>query len=598
MLTPDTRTVLLDDLQAPPGYEVDHAVATTFTLDLSAAMLPPFAISGIGGGSVGRDPIALLQALRRASDKVDIFCQAGSIAVPRSADLVAFLEPMIHQVVPPRGGLFHPKLWLLRFTAPDAAPRFRLLVLSRNLTHDNTWDIAVRLDSESLDDSPQETNRPLTDLIRWLTGNVLHIAPERRQRLERLADEVAHVHWEHPDHVRLVIFHVSGIPDQPTTDFWAGGHLVISPFVTEDGLAQVTRGPKHKKPTVLVSRQETLDALPAEALDGITAFTLAADTELPSAEDEDSDGEERPAGSLNGLHAKVYVLEPTDRWAAARVLMGSSNATGRALTRNVEFLVEVFGKRAKLGIDQVLPLDASQRGLRPLVEPYVRQQLPDQTEDKAREHLQRRLREIAAIPHCVVVKEDTSGASYSATVSSAAPYPAVDGVTFTIHLLSRPGVVATVEGSPHLVVTGLTAADITPCIAVTARDGKYEESTVLLGQLVGAPEGRLDAVVANQINDKDKFRRLLLLLLSLGNPAELAALLADRESGDGTAGFFGTDDSGILELVLRALASGSSAITDLDGIVAAVDPSVLPEGFEPFWEEVRQARELIGEESA
>ena len=123
MLTPDARTVLLEDLRAPDGYTLDHAVTTTFTLDLTAAMLPPFAFADIGIGSSRPDPISMLQSLRRAGSKVDIFCQAGAIGVPRSADLVAFLEPMVHQVVPPTGGLFHPKCWFLRFASPDREPR-------------------------------------------------------------------------------------------------------------------------------------------------------------------------------------------------------------------------------------------------------------------------------------------------------------------------------------------------------------------------------------------------------------------------------------------------------------------------------------------
>ena len=211
MLTPDARTVLLDDLHAPAGYRIDHAVATTFTLDLTAAMLPPFAIAGLDVGGRRSDPITLLQALRHASDKVDLFCQAGAIAVPRSEDLVAFLEPMVHQVTP-GNRLFHPKIWLLRFTAEGAPPRYRLLVLSRNLTHDNTWDIAVRLDSESVADESQQTNEPLTALLRWLPDHVHHIDPERRGRLLTLADEVAHVVWERPEDVKRLTLHAIGLP--------------------------------------------------------------------------------------------------------------------------------------------------------------------------------------------------------------------------------------------------------------------------------------------------------------------------------------------------------------------------------------------------
>ena len=37
MLAPDNRALLLDALRPPPGYSLDRAVATTFTLDLETA---------------------------------------------------------------------------------------------------------------------------------------------------------------------------------------------------------------------------------------------------------------------------------------------------------------------------------------------------------------------------------------------------------------------------------------------------------------------------------------------------------------------------------------------------------------------------------
>ncbi len=605
MLTPDARTVLLDDLLAPPGYEVDAAVATTFTLDLTAAMLPPFALSGIGTSAVGRDPISLLQALRRASDKVDIFCQAGSIGVPRSPDLVAFLEPMVHQVIPPPGGLFHPKIWVLRFVASDAEPRHRLLVLSRNLTHDNTWDIAVRLDSESLDEGPREQNEPLRALLRWLPEHALHVDAARRERIHALADEVARVQWERPEHVESITFHAGGLPGQPVIDFRAGGRLIISPFVTPGGLARATAGPGRQR--ILVSRQETLDDLAPEALEEVTAYTLAVDTDVPVTDETATDtttthdGDTPSPGTLSGLHAKVYVLEPTSTWKKARVLMGSSNATDPGLTSNVEFLVEIFGRRDRLGIEQVLPSDASSRdGIRPLLEPYVRQAPPDRTEEKARRRLQDHLRRIAEINHVIEIhREDpTRGTTYAATVTAERAYPTADDVEVKINLLTRAGSTTPVVGHPHHTVGGLAIADITPCIAVTASEGTYSESTVILGRLLGSPEGRLVAVIAQQVNDKDKFRRLVLLLLSLGHPGELASLLAEKNSGEGSDGFFGTGLNGILELVLRGLGSRSDAIDDLDRLVTAVDAKVLPDGFEPFWEQVSAARRLLEEEKA
>ena len=594
MLTPDARTVLLDDLRAPAGYRIDHAVATTFTLDLTAAMLPPFAIAGLDVGGRRSDPITLLQALRHASDKVDLFCQAGAIAVPRSEDLVAFLEPMVHQVTP-GNRLFHPKIWLLRFTAEGAPPRYRLLVLSRNLTHDNTWDIAVRLDSESVADEPQQTNEPLTALLRWLPDHVHHIDPERRGRMLTLADEVAHVVWEHPEDVRRLRLHAIGLPGQAGPDWSAGRHLVISPFVRADGLTHVTAG--HRRPPVLISRQESLDAMPEAALGGVETFTLAADVDVPVVDDGSPDDADAPL--LQGLHAKVYVLEPTDRWASARMLLGSSNATLPGLTSNIEFLVEVIGRRKQLGIDTILPPDAeSSAGLRPMLEPYARQELPDQDEEQERRRLQRSLREIAAIEHLVeITPEERSegGRTYRATVSAAEGYRVGDAEV-TLALLTRRSSTAVVAGHPHLVVHDLPTADISPCIVVTLTRGTTSESAVVLGRLVGAPEGRLDAVIARQVDDPEKFVRLLMLLLSLGNPSELAALLAQRRGSGSGGGGLDITTSGVLELVLRGLGNGDSGIEDLDRLITTVlADSVLPEGFREFWDEVSRARHLLEE---
>ena len=83
MLAPDSRAVLLDLLRPPPGHELRHAVATTFTLDLSAALVPPLAFVA-RGLSASTNQVSLLTAVRSISERIDIFCQAGQIAVPRT----------------------------------------------------------------------------------------------------------------------------------------------------------------------------------------------------------------------------------------------------------------------------------------------------------------------------------------------------------------------------------------------------------------------------------------------------------------------------------------------------------------------------------
>ena len=54
---------------------------------------------------------------------------------------------------------------------------------------------------------------------------------------------------------------------------------------------------------------------------------------------------------LNGLHAKLFVI---DRGWDASVFSGSFNATVHALEHNVEFMVELVGKKSRFGVDQFL----------------------------------------------------------------------------------------------------------------------------------------------------------------------------------------------------------------------------------------------------
>ena len=68
-------------------------------------------------------PLELLESIRRMSDRITVFCQAGQITVPGQGyvKLFASLEASTVPVSAPRGGVFHPKLWALRFAPTEAA---------------------------------------------------------------------------------------------------------------------------------------------------------------------------------------------------------------------------------------------------------------------------------------------------------------------------------------------------------------------------------------------------------------------------------------------------------------------------------------------
>jgi len=278
VLAPDDRQLLLPQLQPPPGMTLGHAVGATFTLDLESALVAPFAAAS----RVLADtlhPIAALEALRSTTDRIDIFFQNGHLAAPTArSGLHAFLEQVLHPVVEPiPGHLFHPKFWLLKFVpahdpaAPLVESLFRLVVTSRNITTDASWDVVVGLDGRVPDRRPQAINAPISRLIRALPTLTQHeLTSERVARLDELADDVRRVEWDPPAGVDRLAFHVFGIEGQPVTaDFDARRMLVVSPFATDDGLL-FSAGPSLKE-QLLVSRQEQIDLLGEEStkwLDG------------------------------------------------------------------------------------------------------------------------------------------------------------------------------------------------------------------------------------------------------------------------------------------------------------------------------------------
>jgi hypothetical protein len=207
MPEPDGRAALTEQLRPPTGFQLAHAVATTFTLDLTTALSVPLAFAAHRVRD-SRDPIAILDAVRRAADKIDVFAQAGQVFEPRGAsDLFALLEPMIHPArAPQRNMLFHPKVWVLEYAGGDARS-YRMLCASRNLTNDRSWDLVVRLDGIAKDE-PTEQSSPLGAFVRALPGMSVQPLPEHRAaRITELADAVANIEWEHPSDVRALRFH-------------------------------------------------------------------------------------------------------------------------------------------------------------------------------------------------------------------------------------------------------------------------------------------------------------------------------------------------------------------------------------------------------
>jgi hypothetical protein len=588
MLAPDARAVLLDQLRPPSGSQLDHAVATTFTLDLAAALVPPLAFAAFGlRGSP--DQIAVMEAVRSCTNRVDIFCQAGQIKVPRQAsDLMAFPRTAGAPGAPAPAGSSVPPEAVAAALRERGRVRVPAAVLDPQPHHGP--QLGRGAPAGWVAGRPSAASRPLADLVRALPGMATSALPEgRRERLAAFAEDLRRVDWERPQDVNEVVFHVFGLAGRrPQIDFSGYRHLVIAPFCNDRGLAVVA--PETSPKVDVVSRPEDLDRLEPESAQRITGYVISA---LAGLEEPDQDGAAVGQQVLSGLHAKLYVVE---RNRLAHVFLGSPNATEAAFGGNVEVLVELIGGATKLGVGQFLDDDAPFAGL---LEPYGTaggaEPGPD---DEARYALQNLLRALAEVPLTVTVEPQAG--DHRLTITSAAPLDIPAGYRCNVELLTRPGTAADLDpGAPvQATFDGLPTADITPFLVLRAATPEgLLGGTAVRAVLVGDPAGRLDEVLARQVDTAEKFLRFLALLLGLSDGGAWAAAAAGADGAG--AGWFASS-AGVFELAVRALADRPDAIADLDQLVSRLMQSedgqrVLPDGFADLWAVVADThRRLTG----
>lgn len=608
MLSPEDRTLLVD-LLAPPdaGFRLERAVATTFTLHLTALLPVPLGLAGADLSS-STDPLSVLQAVRNYSDRIDVFCQAGHVSVPSQRnDLLAFLEPMVHQVkAPAPGHLFHPKLWALQYVNDDGEELFRLVCGSRNLTHDRAWDTVVHLEGRRTLQR-RALNRPIADFLASLADRVpAGISPRRKAGISELAESLRYVEWERPDNVvgtDWLRFHVFGLGHRTKPNMGGYRRLVVSPFLNDAGLEEVW--PRGAGECVLVSRAEELDAVGQEwrgRFEGHADLrVLDESAAIPEPESDD-------AGlrwSLSDLHAKLYVVE---RNKEAHVFVGSANTTDAAWGGNDELLVEIVGKVGTYGVHATLGSAGGGTGSggfgRILLPHTLGESTAESAEDELRRVFENALRDLASLTFTATVEGERERPLL--WVRSDEPLRAAPSLPGNVELTAE---LLTLTAQSHRPSFGIRldhrwqlsqVEEITPFLVLRLASGvgaaRVEVSSVVLARLVGDPPDRLDRVLARRIGTTSEFLRFVLLLLQL---AGRESWLPDSQGG-GIFGAFamGEDGSGLLEAVLTALASTPGAIDDIDRLVKRLSATeqgrqVLPDGWGEFWPAVVEARSRL-----
>lgn len=330
-----------DKLKPPKGYSLSFAVGTSYSLDLKALGQALIALDKTKEECVDDSSFSLQDAIERLSEKVILFHDSGAVSSNNLDNKILItLDSLVFPVKYPDGA-FHPKIWVIRFEN-DVNPKilkFRVLVLSRNMSFDKCLDLIYSLDGK-LDENTDHTtkNSPLCDLLEYLST----ILPKDESKVERINDlkeSLKHVVFslsetEAFDDFEFMLTNPKG--SSSNDQFVNSGlytdtfdeMLLMSPFLKN---IVVGRFLKNANKIRIITRKDALTELinPIKGESNDVSVYIMNNRFI--------------SGNLNAydIHAKLFV---TKKGTEQNLYMGSANATYGAFYNNVEFLIRLHCK--------------------------------------------------------------------------------------------------------------------------------------------------------------------------------------------------------------------------------------------------------------
>ncbi len=579
----------------PEDYRLTQAVATAYSVDLDTLLSIPVALyyaQTLEGQLQGKD-VQLIRAIQHTAQTLTIYHQEGQLRVPRAAkDIYAYFEDSLVPILPDGAFTsFHPKTWVLRYEheeSPDDVV-FRLIVLSRNLTFDRSWDVAACLEGKP-EAEQLSWNKPLVDFHAWL--NSKRPIPNG----DSFLDELGRVNLEVPEPFDDYSFHPIGVPgygQNPTANQYAERVMCLSPFLHAKALDSMWQH-VDETPQIL-SRRVELERLAPEVLAQFDCYCLSdvvVDGErLASAEEGDGEPLEQD------LHAKVFLFDDS---AKTTWFLGSANATQAAFERNVEFLVELNGTAPTTRLNKVRKQLIGNDEAGELFIPFAAAEGGKETEEDEKRRAAIRTLEYAILKAAmrgeVTVAEnqvnydlalhiDLSGVHGRSNLS-ASVRPFVRGVEDRALRFDKQN---------SLQFLNISETSLSRFLHFTVfEEGETLREFLVHIEIAGIPDSRLDNIFKSIIDSRDKFfaylRFLLTDELSKEDLEDDPPPRTKKRKGEGGGWDF---DRPIFEQLLVTASRNPRRLLEVDRVISSLHESngksVIPADFLSLWEVFKAA---------
>ena len=571
--------LVFNQMLCSEGYKVDYAVGTTYSLDLTSFMSLPFSLGFIEDPDEAMlSSIAyLFTALRMCSNKLAVFCNFSNIKVPDGQKKIFYslIEKSIFPINAAKKPTdlvnFHPKVWVIQESEINGGTkRIKVIVMSRNLTNDNSIDAVCELTGIISDkEAPSkslEKHKALWDFLNYLK---LFADGPKRKMIERLVASIKKVKkFDLSDSpFDDYTFIPMGIKEH-TTDgkelleymHQSREAVIISPFIDEHALA----GFSDLNDKTLITREMSLTQGIVDCIGQENIYI----TNQQMLDNEESNSVD--------LHAKVFYTR--DRDYRQHMYLGSTNATRNGFERNVEFLMGL----------RFAPHQCSYTKFREnfinderdcKFEPMIG--LPKECEDKANE-IQETLilrRQIASIQEASVLVNKNG--KYDVTIS----YCGNGSTDATLYPLMYPDKVTKL--AEKVIFTDIELEKLSEFYVIMIGDSKQ----LIKIKTTGIPEHR-DEAICRRIMNKDQFMDCICFLLADSKKTYVAEKLMNENLISGR----GTDETSkriktpaLYEELLRTAYERPDIFEDMDTFVSSLPEDIIPYEFKVIYYDIKNA---------
>lgn len=570
--------IVYNEIVATPGYELEFAVGTTYSLDVDAFMAITLSFARLGELTDAdlQAPLRLLESVRKANDRIALFCNRGGMTPPvRKNALSAMLDKSVFEVADDQRGHelsnFHSKIWVIKERSMDDREKrqIKLIVLSRNLTKDTSLDVAATLIAP-LDGGSAESRRkhaPLKELLFRLADK----AGPKAKKVRKLANDIDRLgafelDLPYVDYDFLPIHFGESL--NPDIDFRKAipseRMMVVSPFIDYETLSWLNdyRSTQDK---VLVTR---IDSLTPEIMQLYKREKAEIWTMSPVAEQND-------VHPMN-LHAKMYYSWGSQT-GGIHLWLGSANATRNGFYRNSEFLLRLTYKR---GRDQFQDF---------------KNEFCDESKQLCQKIDSLPEYEPVTVDHSVSVAVRTwliSHGNLSAEVHkteegydvtiSAKRFKQLDAEV-TIAPMQTPDNRITISPKTKSGTVHITnKSDLSEFYILSVKphcEGIEPIKMAIKIPTKGIPEDRDDSIFRSILDTRDKFLHYVEMMIS-DRPQEVTAMLMQyMEKGALSHSEFTSRSGAFYESLLKIAATNPEKLNDIQELVPKLTEDVVPESF-------------------